>query len=79
MQEMKDEVIHSYFDLIDQIIKPRGHFFCVNSVEKVMDGKAQRFFDYPWRTKTSTIIYEPDPLMRLVSLAPSYIRMEQYP
>jgi len=77
MQEMNDETIRSYFDLIDRITKSNGHFFCANSMEKVMDGKALRFLDYPWRSNTRTILFEPDPLMRLVNLSPAYIRMEQ--
>ena len=79
MQEMNNETTRSYFELIDRIIKSGGHFFCSNRMEKIMDGKAIRFLDYPWRSETSTIIFEPDPLMRLVNLFPAYIRMEQYP
>ena len=77
MQEMNDETIHSYFDLIDRISKLGGIFFCANSMEKIMDGKPMRFLDYPWRSNTRTLIFEPDPLMRLTNLSPSYIRMEQ--
>jgi len=79
MQEMKDEIISSYFNLIDTIIKPKGYFFCANSAEKVMDGKAVRFLEYPWRANSQTIMFEPDPLMRLVNLSPAYIRLEQLP
>jgi putative sugar O-methyltransferase len=78
MQEMNSETISSYFDLTDRIIKPHGHFFCANRMEKIMDEKVMRFSDYPWRPKTHTVIFEQDPLMRLVNLCPSYIRMEQY-
>ena len=77
MQEMKDETISCYFNLIDRIIKTKGHFFCANSVEKVMDGKAVRFLEYPWRTNSKTILFEKDPLLGLVNLSPSYIRLEQ--
>ena len=78
MQEMNTEAIGSYFDLLDRILKPKGYFFCANSAEKIIDGKALRFLDYPWRSHNSTVIFEPDPLMRLVNLFPAYIRMEQY-
>ena len=79
MQEMKDETIRSYFDLIDRTLKSKGYFFCANSAEKVMDGKAVRFLEYPWRANSQTIMFEPDPLMRLVNLSPAYIRLEQLP
>ncbi len=78
MQEMNDEAACSYFDLVDRISKPGGMFFCANRMEKIMDGKPTRFLDYPWRSNTRTTIFEPDPLIRLVNLSPSYIRMEQY-
>jgi hypothetical protein len=78
MQEMNNEAIYSYFDLVDRISKPGGIFFCANRMEKIMDGKPIRFLDYPWRSNTRTIIFEPDPLIRLVNLSPSYIRVEQY-
>ena len=78
MQEMNDQVIRSYFDLIDRTTKPGGYLFCANRVEKVMDGKLLRFVDYPWRSQTRTIVYELDPLLKLVNISPGFIRMEQY-
>ena len=76
---MKDVTISSYFNLIDRILKSKGYFFCANSAEKVMDGKALRFLEYPWRANHQTIIFEKDPLLRLVNLSPAYIRLEQIP
>jgi len=79
MQEMNIETIQLYFDLVDRIIKPQGYFFCANRMEKIMNGKAIRFLNYPWRSNTQEITFEPDPIMQLVNIYPSYIRMEKYP
>jgi len=77
MQEMNYQTIGTYFDLVDRVIKPQHYFFCANRMEKIMDGKAIKFLDYPWRSDSRSVVFEPDPFMKLVTLSPSYIRMEQ--
>jgi len=78
MQEMGKESIDFYFEMIDRITKPNGCFFSNNRVEKIMDGQPIRFSEYPWRPHTRTILFEVDPLSRLVQLDPCFIRLEQY-
>jgi putative sugar O-methyltransferase len=78
MQEMKKENINAYFDMMDRTTKPKGYFFTINRVEKVMDGELIRFSEYPWRTNTRTVFYELNPLLKLTQLDPCFIRMEQY-
>ena len=79
MQEMKKTEIDFYYKVIDRIIKPNGHFFSNNRVEKIMSQKPIRFSEYPWRDHTRTIFFEIDPLSRLVKMDSNFIRMEQYP
>ena len=78
MQEMVKESIDFYFEMIDRITKPNGCFFSNNRVEKIMNGQPIRFSEYPWRPHTRTILFEVDPLSRLVQLDPCFIRLEQY-
>ena len=79
MQEMTKESINFYFDMIDRIIKPKGHFFSCNRVEKIMSGEPIRFSEYPWRSHTQTIFFEINPLSGLTQLDPVFVRLEQYP
>ena len=78
MQEMVKESIAFYFEMIDRITKPKGFFFANNSVEKWINGKPNRFSEYPWRSHTQTIFFEIAPLARLVQLDPCFMRLEQY-
>jgi hypothetical protein len=51
-QEMLAPEIAKYFALMRRALTPSGLFFCSNREEKILDGRPNRFEDYPWGEHT---------------------------
>jgi putative sugar O-methyltransferase len=86
-QEMKQEQISEYFDLIQRVGKNNSYFLTSNRVEKIPCGPGSyeketpvfpnRFSEYPWYSSNETIIYEICRMVRLTQLDSNFIRLEK--
>ena len=59
-QEMNDQIVSSYFDLLRSASRPGGLLFCVNRLRKQTN-----FVEYPWGKYWRVISTEEDPLSRM--------------
>jgi putative sugar O-methyltransferase len=86
-QEMTQEQIYVYFELIQRVCRDGGFFFTANRVEKIPCGPdsfmieqmnpPNRFAEYPWNLQNEKLVYEISRLHRLVQLDDVSIRLER--
>lgn len=86
-QEMLPSQIKKYFESIQRVAKDKGHFFCVNRVEKISTGpeayeKMQydppvRIYEYPWIAENITLVNEVSRFHRLTQADNVVIRLDK--
>lgn len=84
-QEMTARQVKEYFLFIQRVSRRGGYFLTQNRVEKFLSGSddllpgefVSRFCHYPWQNGNETVIYQICPLVRLVQLSNSFIRLEK--
>jgi hypothetical protein len=84
-QEMTVRQVEEYFLFIQRVSRRGGYFLTQNRVEKFLSGSndllpdefVSRFCHYPWQNGNETLIYQICPLIRLVQLSNSFIRLER--
>lgn len=86
-QEMTPSQVETYFAMIDRTVRPSGHFFTANRVEKIpgnpdtfhtgSQANVMRFSDYPWRESWVPLVHQVCPLSRLISRDNSFVRLSR--
>lgn len=86
-QEMTQDQIEVYFQLVQRVCRKAGFFFCANRVEKIPCGpdaltveqleRPNRFAEFPWNPQNQKLVYEVSRLSRLVQLDDVSIRLER--
>ncbi len=78
-QEMSQNEIIKYFNLLRKILTKNNHFYCLNAVEKIMKYGSNkeyiRFSEYPWMQKDEDLVYRLSDVHKDMTTKPFFMKI----